>query len=54
MCSPFRNFHADASVGGDDVKRSGAGSIFAQRWILGDQIHVQVDFLRRFVGCVFS
>ena len=33
MCSHFRNFHADASVGGDNVSRGRAGSVFAQRWI---------------------
>ena len=29
MCSHFRNFQTDASVGGDDVSRGRAGSVFA-------------------------
>ena len=44
MCSHFRNFHADASVGGDNVRRSRAGSVFAQRWIFErDQLEVDAD-----------
>ena len=30
--SLFRKFPTDASVGGDNVNRSGVGSVFTQRW----------------------
>ena len=43
MRSHFRNFHADASVGGDNVRRSRAGSLFAQRWIFFERDQLEVD-----------